>query len=154
MIFAIDPGNVESAYVMMHSNYDIYKFGKVPNEEMRQIIMDHEDENAITVIEMIASYGMAVGQTVFDTCVWIGRFTELSNNVEYMFRKDVKMNICGQTRAKDTNIRVALIDRFAKHDFKNGKGTKGNPDWFYGFRADIWQSYACGVTYIDKNSNT
>ena len=87
MIFAIDPGNVESAYVMMHSNYDIYKFGKVPNEEMRQIIMDHEDENAITVIEMIASYGMAVGQTVFDTCVWIGRFTELSNNVEYMFRK-------------------------------------------------------------------
>lgn len=156
-VLAIDPGNTESAYVLMDMDYNIHKFDKITNEEMRQVIIDNEAENmvakrkgkTVTVIEMIASYGMAVGQTVFDTCVWVGRFTELAGDVEYMFRKDVKMNICGQTRAKDTNIRVALIDRFARHNFKTGKGTKDNPDYFYGFRADVWAAFAVGVTYID-----
>lgn len=74
------------------------------------------------VIEMIASYGMPVGKEVFETCVWIGKFAQASNlNEEYIYRKDEKMNICHSMKAKDSNIRQALIDRFGE------VGTKKNP---------------------------
>lgn len=104
-------------------------------------------EYDITVIEMVASYGMPVGKEVFDTCVWIGRFTqqadEIGKEYKYIYRKDEKMNICNSMKAKDSNIRQALIDRFGE------VGTKKNPGWFYGFKTDIWQAYAVGVTYLD-----
>lgn len=74
---------------------------------------------------MIASYGMAVGKEVFETCVWIGRFIEIARlrkiEVEYIYRKDEKMNLCQSMKAKDSNIRQALIDRFGE------VGTKKNP---------------------------
>lgn len=100
------------------------------------------------VIEMIASYGMPVGKEVFDTCVWIGRFIErisrfATDKIYYIYRKDEKMNICHSMKAKDSNIRQALIDRFGE------VGTKKNPGWFYGFKADIWSAYAVGITYLD-----
>lgn len=100
------------------------------------------------VIEMIASYGMPVGKEVFDTCVWIGRFIErilrfATDKIYYIYRKDEKMNICHSMKAKDSNIRQALIDRFGK------VGTKKDQGWFYGFKADIWSAYAVGITYLD-----
>lgn len=152
-IMAIDPGNIESAYVIM-DGYKPVSFEKVRNEDLlfylRQIDqLPNPPER--TVIEKVASYGMAVGKEIFDTCIWIGRFTEASfAEVDYIYRMEEKKNLCHDSRAKDTNIRQALIDRFAAHDLKNGKGTKDHPDWFYGFKADIWASYAVGVTWLDK----
>ncbi len=144
MILAIDPGNIDSAYVLAGEDLKPVRFGKVPNQEMMEII--HAQPHEELAIEMIASYGMAVGAEVFETCVWIGRFMEADKSakrIERVFRKDVKMNLCGQTKAKDGNIRQALIDRFGD------VGVKKKPGWFYGFKADIWAAYAVLVTYCD-----
>ena len=156
-IIAIDPGNCQSAYcVIDRLSLRPVRFGLVGNDELREVIAQLGRDGAVSeaAIEMIRSYGMAVGAEVFDTCVWIGRFTEvcLSAGIaaDYVYRMEEKLHICHDSRAKDSNIRTALIDRFADHDLKNGRGTKDNPDWFYGFRKDIWASYAVGITYLER----
>lgn len=169
---AIDPANVESGWVLMDAvTYEPLAFNKTANEDFRDMIysgrfdgvddyveVEGSDE-CVVAIEMVASYGMPVGKEVFDTCVWIGRFVEscmkarqgyahLYEQPELVYRKNVKTHLCGgHTNAKDANVRQALIDRFAKT--ASGKGTKKEPDWFYGFKADMWQAYAVGVTYLD-----
>ena len=149
-ILAIDPGNEQSAYAVIEMpNFRLLEFGKINNNDLlRRLDGEHEYESNIAV-EMIASYGMAVGKDVFETCVWIGRFVQLlqGKDITYIYRKDEKMTLCGSMKAKDGNIRQALIDRYAEHNFKNGKGTKANPDVFYGVSADVWQATAVGVTY-------
>ena len=154
-ILAIDPGDKESAYCFVDSDtLSPGAFGKVPNEELLAYI------NTFTydciVIERIASYGMAVGRNVFETCEWVGRFTQaaLPAKAEYIYRKEEKLHICKDSKAKDANIRRALIDRFARHDLQNGKGTKAQPDFFYGFRADVWSAYAVALVYIETKLKT
>lgn len=159
MILSIDPGNVESAYcVIDKNNYKPIEFGKIKNEELREKLLDelHYYPIETLAIEMIASYGMAVGKEVFETCVWIGRFIESFKCpfTYYVYRKDEKMNLCGSMKAKDSNIRQALIDRFATFDFKNGKGTKKQQDFFYGFSKDVWAAYAVGITWLDKQQDS
>lgn len=163
MILAIDPGNEQSGVVLIRER-DLKPLvaEKITNEELLDnILMDRyerlEETECINhvAIEMIASYGMAVGQSVFETCVWIGRFIQAlednyySDSLKFIYRKDEKMNLCGSMKAKDSNIIQALIDRFAPNIPNKGKGTKKEPGWFYGFRKDIWQAYAVGVTYYD-----
>ena len=149
MILSIDPGNIESAYcVIDKETYKPIEFGKIKNEELREKLIGeiHYYPIDTMAIEMIASYGMPVGKEVFETCVWIGRFIEAFKCpfTYYIYRKEEKMNLCGSMKAKDSNIRQALIDRFGE------VGTKKSKGFFYGFKKDIWSAYAVGVTWLDK----
>lgn len=155
-IYAIDPGNVRSALVVLDG--DTLKPAEKYLED-NDAIMDRLNAREFATgdqaaIEMIASYGMTVGQTVFDTCVWIGRFYEafVRKGIQptRIYRLEEKIALCHSAKARDANIRRALIDRFAQHDLKNGRGTKKNPDWFYEFKADMWAAYAVGVTFSEK----
>ena len=153
-ILAIDAGNVESGYVIM-DGYKPVEHGKVINAELLDIIK-RKPRVAVCVLEMVAHYGtgMPAGATVFDTCVWIGRFTQEAARcgikTERIYRREEKIALCGSMKAKDGNIRQALIDRFAEFDFKNGKGTKDHRDIFYGFNVDQFAAFAVGCTFLMK----
>jgi len=144
-LIAIDPGNIESGYVLIEEEtYKPIEFGKINNYDLLKKLEELKYDKM--AIEMVASYGMAVGKEVFDTCVWIGRFIQARKckYCQYIYRKDEKMNLCYSMKAKDSNIRQALIDRFGVVGTKKAKG------FFYGFKKDIWAAYAVGITWLDK----
>ena len=161
-ILAIDPGNIESAYCVIDAEtYKPILFEKAENDKVMSVLSGQVFSGNIgkVPIEMIAHYGcgMPAGKSVFDTCVWIGRYMQqvetINRNItQLIYRSDEKMVICGTMKAKDSNIIQALVDRFAPNEPNRGKGTKKNPGWFYGFKADIWQAYAVGVAYLDMEA--
>lgn len=156
-ILAIDPGTTQSGYVLMDAEtYRPLEHGKVDNtalaEKLRSRAWKHTFETV--VIERVASYGMPVGREVFETCEIIGYFRALCEvyhgiQPKYVYRRDEKITICGSPKANDATIRHALIDRFAKHDFRTGKGTKKNPDFWHGFAQDEWAAAAVGICWLD-----
>lgn len=158
LLLAIDPGNVESAYVVIEHDGDeikrVRECGKHPNYDILWIIDNVLNAGCEEMAyEQVSNYGMIVGSTVFDTCFWAGRFVERANEyfrVKPIFRREEKMYLCGRVAAKDKDIIAALVDRFAPGQPNRGKGTKSKPGFFYGFHDDIWQAMAVGVTYFDK----
>ena len=137
MILALDPGTSHTAFVQFDQQR-IVDHGHLPNAEIRQILIGREYDRC--ACEMIASYGMAVGASTFETCVWIGRFAEVARvDVELIFRKDIKLFLCGTMRAKDANIRQALIDLIGP------QGTKKTPGPTYGIKSHTWAALAVAV---------
>lgn len=157
-ILAIDPGNTETGWCIIdaHTHKPMH-IEKTANTELVKRIPGLGCEHV--VIEMIASYGMAVGVEVFETCVWIGRYFQAFEDSRGLTprlikRQPVKLHHCHTTKAKDANIAQALVDRFAPGTPNHGKGSKTAPGWFYGFKSDIWQAYALAVYAADTHSGS
>jgi hypothetical protein len=153
-ILAIDPGSTESGWVVIDAyTRQPLRFGKTTNDlllaELRrgEILSDVRH----VAVERIASYGMAVGAEVFDTCMVIGRLQEALRHCapRLVYRREVKLHHCASPKANDSNITQALVDRFAYGQPNRGKGTKKQPGWFYGFAKDVWQAYAIAVLVAD-----
>lgn len=145
-ILAIDPGPTQSAFVL----YDgaIYDSGKWGNPDLLiRIRRDFLEVDAV-VIEKVESFGMAVGAEVFETVFWSGRFAEAASPipVDRIGRKKVKLHLCGSMKAKDANIRQALIDRYGGPD---AIGRKATPGPLYGISGDVWSALAVAITYTE-----
>lgn len=142
IVVAIDPGPTQSACVVWDGER-IYGHDLLSNEAMLQ----HLRLPYVTVrpsliaIEWISSYGMPVGAEVFDTCRWAGRFEEAARPlpVELIPRRDVKLHLCNSARAKDANVRQALLDLIGP------RGTKKNPGPTYGITTHCWAALGVAV---------
>jgi len=154
MILAIDPGTEKSAWCVFDGS-KVINCAIEDNLVVLSMLIRSDLSEYIVAIEMIASYGMPVGKEVFETCVWIGRFMEatVSNgaNCSLVYRKDVKLHLCNSARAKDPNVRQALIDRFEPTG--GGKtpqiGTAKQPGPLYGVSSHVWAALAVAVTFHD-----
>jgi hypothetical protein len=116
--------------------------GILPTSNMIEYTGRWADDLAI---EMIASYGMPVGREVFETCVWIGRFIEAfgshyDNPTIRVTRNEVKNHLCGSSKAKDANVRQALIDLLGS------PGTKKSPGGTYGVKSHMWSALGVAAT--------
>lgn len=153
-MLAIDPGTTHSGYVraLVHPGETAYprlqalESGVCANAELFDLLQADHD---LVAIEMIASYGMPVGAEVFETCLWIGRFMQVAGagRVRLVYRKEVKSHLCGSQKAKDSNIRQALIDRWGGKAEAIGNVKKPGP--LYGIKSHAWPALAVAVTALE-----
>lgn len=162
MILGIDPANEYSAFVVVENDLSaVVDKGKIPNKELQDKISNWKAENYpidYVAIEGIQSFGMPVGQTTFETCYFIGRLLEQFEAFDIeptlIYRSEEKMTLCNSMKATDATIRQALIDLFAKDTPNKGKGTKKEPGYFYGFKADIWSAFSIAYVFHTKYIGT
>lgn len=157
-IIAIDPGPTQSAYVVTDGKR-IIAHAKVDNGDLLEILRSHSvDVVQAAVCERIRSFGMPVGAEVFSTCEWCGRFQQQwaahERDCDYstwhwITRNEVKINLCASSRAKDANIRAALLDRFGGRDKAIGSAKQPGP--LHGIHNDQWSALACAITWFDLN---
>lgn len=153
LILAIDPAPKASGYVVMDKDGPrLRDVGKLPNDRLRRWMADWPLDDGTLVVEMIQGRGMPVGADVFHTLLWIGRFIEAWGEHRphaLVFRSAVKSHLCGVQRAKDSNVRQAIIDLYPATG--GGKvpqiGTKKEPGPLYGVSADAWAAIGVGLTY-------
>ena len=155
-LLAIDPGTTESAFVLWDGDHIIDAMIMANMDMLDYVATGYHTD---FVVEKVESYGMPVGATVFETVFWAGRFVQAHayvNDVDHeierhsdcfrLTRRQVKLHLCGSSRAKDGNIRQAIIDRFGPVP------TKARPNPVYDgnkIKKDEWAAFALAVTWWD-----
>jgi hypothetical protein len=149
-ILAIDPGPTQSGYAQLRG-LKVINTGVMPNHSMldyaRNFCRAIDIIEPRVAIEQIRNMGMIVGQEVFYTVFWTGRIFEhclhWSTTPELIPRIQIKLHLCGNARAKDANVRQALIDRFG------APGTKKAPGGTYGVKSHAWSALAVAAYAMD-----
>lgn len=171
---AIDPGTIQSAYVVLDDAYQILSADKVVNSVILDIIAETPGLDRVVIEDMEPRYtsgdrsaaGAVMGTSTIQTLKWMGQFERQATlrglPVGWICRRDERSALIptkknglpplppGAPAHADGQIRAALIQRFARYDTATGKGTKKEPDTFYGFAGDMWQAMAVGVTWLDR----
>lgn len=154
-LIAIDPGPRFSGVVEIDpETLSIYSAEAEENTSLLHRLRYETD--AAMAIEIMCSMGMAVSQDTFDTQLWAGMFIEAfrgrGRQAATLYRKDVKLHLCGNNRAKDTNVTAAVKSRFpptggGKDPYK---GIASRPGPLYGISGnDVWSALAIAITRLE-----
>lgn len=149
-ILALDPGPTNTAWLIYDSVKKIIHDHRITESKNVSVVLPTKALSCIDVVacEHLQCFGMAVGKEVFETAYWIGEFRgKWPGRFERIYRSEEKMHLCHSMRAKDGNIRQALIDRFPATG--GGKipqvGIKSKPGPLFGMAGDMWSALAVAV---------
>jgi len=179
-ILALDPGSTRTGWCLFDLDNGVpVKWGDDENGKVTNLI--ERDWNPV-VCEFPYPRGQTPSWQLFETCEWAGRFhqvvSERAGGFIKMDRDDIKKCICGSSRAKDPQVRKALIDIFGgerclsigKCPACKGKGGSGRgkkralcgacdgsgavpPGLLSTMTGDAWQALAVAVTFHRKGAS-
>lgn len=149
-IFAIDPGTIESGWVLF-SGSGVIDSGVSDNHDLLRWVQAGQNADLLAIEVMQASYG-TVGRETIDTMMWAGRFWQAWRDpasVKLISRQAAKAHVCnGNTKASDSGVRQALLEMFPATG--GGKtpqvGVKSRPGPLYGVSSHAWAALAVAVT--------
>ncbi len=154
-LIAIDPGTEASGLVVLDGRRVVESDHEPNIQTLFRLRVEGalDREMPVVACEMVGHYGtgMPVGREVFETVEWIGRFREAWESRGGLFvrvyRRQVKQHLCGSAKAKDANVRQALIDRYGGKEVAIGR--KREPGPLFGVSGHAWQALAVGLTAVD-----
>lgn len=143
IILGVDPGQRQSGWALLDTAMNaVVESGVADNDQLLYGIRDIPAD--VMAIEVFEARGMPIGEDSIETILFTGRLMQAwPNALRRVRRSQIKLHLCGTSRAKDGNIRQALIDRFGK------PGTKKNPGGTYGVTSHAWAALAAAVTSIE-----
>lgn len=138
-VLGVDPGTTKSGWILWDGR-KIIRSGVNENGWLLGFIGVADAD--LLVIERFEARGMPMGEDSIETVIWTGRFQQAwrsPESVRLVKRSAVKLALCGTTRAKDPNVRQAVIDRCG------APGVKANPGPTYGVTSHAWQALAAAI---------
>jgi len=165
LVTGLDPGPRKTAWVTLLGK-NVVDYGYDDCEELSFRIRSGCFAGHVIGCEMVASYGMVVGDDTFETVYWIGYFAACAIegkalSFHKLYRKKeaqfpgIVMHICKSNKAGDSNIRQAIIDMY--EPIGGGKtpqiGTTKERGPLYGISKHNWQAMAVAITCRDNYGN-
>lgn len=146
LILGIDPGPKVCGWAILHPD-DSVDAGIADTEQMIYNLPDlRADKIAIEVFE---PRGMRLGKESIETILATGRMFQRAKDarapIELIRRSAVKSALCNTQRAKDKDIRRAIIDLYGGAD-SLAIGRKRAPGPLYGVTSHAWAALAVAIT--------
>ena len=155
IIFAIDPGPNDSAFVQWDTEKEIVRNAKhVLNHELLAALRTMEIHYyGVIAIEDPQAQRRPASDDFIKACKWTGIFQEAisgrlgigeTDKLKLIPYRDVSAHFCKIVNAKEKFVKEALIKRFGD------PGTKKNPGKLYGITGHCMSALAVAVTCQDK----
>lgn len=115
-VIGLDPGSKKSAWVLYDGGEPV-RWGYDMNSFVRVLLANSATNfppgPVLLAVEYMRPRGLPTSQDEMDTMFELGRMVQTWNGEwKPVSRHEVKLHVCGHAKAKDANIRAALIDRF------------------------------------------
>ena len=140
-LLGIDPGTTVSGWVIYDTTTKQVVDGGVADNAPLLYGLSEMPVDALA-IEVFEARGMPIGNESIETILFTGMLLQAWGKAKlYRVRRSaVKLHLCGSSKAKDGNIRQALIDLVGP------QGKKSAPGPTYGMASHAWAALGVAVT--------